>query len=87
MELLGFSVSLYWSFVVLMEEEDARQQVAEATTGAANSNMEGAVDGGGRDLESNPLNEPLLKRSRTLSSTPLAIVGAKVSHIESLDYE
>lgn len=30
---------------------------------------------------------PLLKRQRTLSSTPLAMVGAKVSHIESLDYE
>ncbi|KAA0056578.1 hypothetical protein IC582_004410 [Cucumis melo] len=40
-----------------------------------------------RDPESNPLNQPLLKRSRTLSSSPLAIVGAKVSLIESLDYE
>ncbi|XP_014509989.1 chloride channel protein CLC-b [Vigna radiata var. radiata] len=40
-----------------------------------------------RDPESNPLNEPLLKRNRTLSSNPLALVGAKVSYIESLDYE
>ncbi|CAL1391446.1 unnamed protein product [Linum trigynum] len=42
-----------------------------------------------RDPESNSstLQEPLLKRNRTLSSTPLAIVGTKVSHIESLDYE
>ncbi|GMI86853.1 chloride channel B [Hibiscus trionum] len=40
-----------------------------------------------RDPESNSLRQPLLKRSRTLSSTPLALVGAKVSHIESLDYE
>ncbi|XP_012459445.1 chloride channel protein CLC-b [Gossypium raimondii] len=41
----------------------------------------------GRDPESNSLRQPLLKRNRTLSSTPLALVGAKVSHIESLDYE
>lgn len=40
-----------------------------------------------RDPESNSLHQPLLKRSPTLSSNPLAIVGAKVSHIESLDYE
>ncbi|KAF7819438.1 Chloride channel protein CLC-b [Senna tora] len=40
-----------------------------------------------RDPESNSLNQPLLKRNRTLSSTPLALVGAKVSYIESLDYE
>ncbi|KAA8530108.1 hypothetical protein F0562_004818 [Nyssa sinensis] len=39
------------------------------------------------DPESNSLHRPLLKRNRTLSSNPLAIVGAKVSHIESLDYE
>lgn len=35
----------------------------------------------------NPLHQPLLKRNRTLSSNPLALVGAKVSYIESLDYE
>ncbi|KAG4193541.1 hypothetical protein ERO13_A07G227500v2 [Gossypium hirsutum] len=41
-----------------------------------------------RDPESNSsLSEPLLKRNRTLSSNPLALVGATVSHIESLDYE
>ncbi|XP_047983526.1 chloride channel protein CLC-a-like [Salvia hispanica] len=39
------------------------------------------------DPESNDLHHPLLKRNRTLSSSPLAIVGTKVSHIESLDYE
>ncbi|KAK7377691.1 hypothetical protein VNO80_03121 [Phaseolus coccineus] len=39
------------------------------------------------DPESNTLNEPLLKRNRTLSSNPLALVGEKVSYIESLDYE
>ncbi|KAM3364090.1 chloride channel protein CLC-a-like [Capsicum galapagoense] len=37
-----------------------------------------------RDTESNC---SLLKRNQTLSSTSIAIVGAKVSHIESLDYE
>ncbi|KAJ1375655.1 Chloride channel, voltage gated [Sesbania bispinosa] len=39
------------------------------------------------DPESNQLNQPLLKRNRTLSSNPLALVGEKVSYIESLDYE
>ncbi|CAN8272926.1 unnamed protein product [Cochlearia groenlandica] len=39
------------------------------------------------DPENNILNQPLLKRHRTLSSTPLALVGTKVSYIESLDYE
>ncbi|TKY46394.1 Chloride channel protein CLC-b [Spatholobus suberectus] len=49
-----------------------------------NDNMEEEVE---RDPESNPLNQPLLKRNKTLSSNPLALVGAKVSYIESLDYE
>ncbi|KAF4385750.1 hypothetical protein F8388_010306 [Cannabis sativa] len=40
-----------------------------------------------RESETNPLCQTLLKRNRTLSSNPLAIVGTKVSHIESLDYE
>ncbi|XP_051140859.1 chloride channel protein CLC-b-like [Andrographis paniculata] len=40
-----------------------------------------------QDPESNNLHQPLLKRNRTLSSSPLAIVGTKVSYIESLDYE
>ncbi|GMI67476.1 chloride channel B [Hibiscus trionum] len=39
------------------------------------------------DEESNSLNQPLLKRNTTLSTNPLALVGASVSHIESLDYE
>jgi chloride channel 7 len=33
------------------------------------------------------LEQPLLKRSATLTASHLALVGAKVSHIESLDYE
>ncbi|XP_020246030.1 chloride channel protein CLC-a-like isoform X2 [Asparagus officinalis] len=41
-----------------------------------------------RDVEcNNSLNEPLLKRSPTLTGSHLAMVGAKISHIESLDYE
>lgn len=44
-------------------------------------------NGEGGDTESNTLNQPLVKANRTLSSTPLALVGAKVSYIESLDYE
>lgn len=47
------------------------------------------VEGDGGDPESNhsSLHQPLLKRSPTLSSNPMAMIGAKVSHIESLDYE
>ncbi|XP_064986125.1 chloride channel protein CLC-a-like [Musa acuminata AAA Group] len=47
------------------------------------------VDGGEGELdpESNSLQQPLLKRSPTLTSSHYAMVGAKVSHIESLDYE
>lgn len=60
-------------------EKESSQFIAEATT---TQNMEGEAD-----EESNPLNQPLLKRSRTLSSNPLAMVGDKVSYIESLDYE
>lgn len=58
-------------------EEDGNLQIG-------NSNYNGEEEG---DPESNTLNQPLLKRHRTLSSTPLALVGTKVSHIESLDYE
>ncbi|KAJ3671890.1 hypothetical protein LUZ60_007969 [Juncus effusus] len=41
------------------------------------------------DLESDTLHTPLLKKRRNggLSASHLAMVGAKVSHIESLDYE
>ncbi|KAL0014548.1 hypothetical protein SO802_001617 [Lithocarpus litseifolius] len=60
-------------------EKESSQFIADATT---TQNMEGEAD-----EESNPLNQPLLKRSRTLSSNSQAMVGAKVSYIESLDYE
>ncbi|RVX06794.1 Chloride channel protein CLC-b [Vitis vinifera] len=82
-ELLGFSVSAIFHCL----------DGGRSKPGCRNNNHHHHLKRGGsrrgeeRDLESNPLNQPLLKRSRTLSSNPLAIVGAKVSHIESLDYE
>ncbi|KAL0450791.1 UNVERIFIED_CONTAM: Chloride channel protein CLC-b [Sesamum latifolium] len=55
---------------------------------AESANMEGPEEEEEEDdPECNNLHHPLLKRNRTLSSSPLAIVGAKVSYIESLDYE
>ncbi|XP_057491074.1 chloride channel protein CLC-b-like [Actinidia eriantha] len=63
--------------------EDDLRNTAKATT---TYNMEAQANEE-RDPESNSLHQPLLKRNRTLSSTPLAMVGSKVSHIESLDYE
>ncbi|XP_015066133.1 chloride channel protein CLC-b [Solanum pennellii] len=57
--------------------------VEEATT----NDINGQLNEEERDPESNSLRQPLLKRNRTLSSSPFALVGAKVSHIESLDYE
>lgn len=41
------------------------------------------------DPERSTLHRPLLKENQTLSSNSIAVVGvgAKVSHIESLDYE
>ncbi|CAI9090201.1 OLC1v1024927C1 [Oldenlandia corymbosa var. corymbosa] len=57
-----------------------------AVTASLNDEQEHSENG--RDLESNSLHQPLLlKRNKTLSSSPLAMVGAKVSYIESLDYE
>ncbi|KAL0377300.1 UNVERIFIED_CONTAM: Chloride channel protein CLC-a [Sesamum radiatum] len=54
---------------------------------AESANMEGPEEEEEDDPECNNLHHSLLKRNRTLSSSPLAIVGAKVSYIESLDYE
>lgn len=60
----------------------------EEQTQATRSYMEGQeADEEQGDPGSNSLHTPLLKRNLTLSSNPLAMVGAKVSHIESLDYE
>ncbi|EER90148.1 chloride channel protein CLC-a [Sorghum bicolor] len=46
-----------------------------------------STGGGGDGNGISSLEQPLLKRSTTLTASHLAIVGAKVSHIESLDYE
>lgn len=67
-------------------EKNSNQCAAESA--AIPLNMEGeSNDGEERDPESISLSQPLLRRNRTLSSSPLAMVGAKVSYIESLDYE
>lgn len=66
--------------------EEDQTQFAQAPN---NLIMEGqeADEEQGDPHNNNSLHTPLLKRNLTLSSTPLAMVGAKVSHIESLDYE
>lgn len=51
------------------------------------NNSSGQTEEDAKDPESNSLHQPLLKRNTTISSTQLAMVGAKVSFIESLDYE
>lgn len=62
--------------------EENQSNLAEAAT----TPME--VDGDEeRDPEGNCLEQPLLKRSPTLTTNHLAMVGEKVSYIESLDYE
>ncbi|KAK6912987.1 CBS domain [Dillenia turbinata] len=72
----------------MMDEEKGKSAEPTTTTTTTRVNMDREdVDGEERDPEANPLNEPLLKRSRTISSSHLAMVGAKVSRIESLDYE
>nr|UTD53585.1 chloride channel B [Casuarina glauca] len=64
--------------------EEKSSQFTEVETA---HDMDGEVGEEEIDPESNSLNQPLLRRSRTMSSNPLAMVGAKVSYIESLDYE
>lgn len=68
-----------------MMDENGNMSAEAETDNIVGSFEENSEDQ--RDPESNDLHQPLLKRSRTLSSNPLAIVGTKVSHIESLDYE
>lgn len=67
-----------------MEEEQSPRLAGEPTTTAAVDDPEDpeSTGNGIRSLE-----QPLLKRSNTLTASHLAMVGAKVSHIESLDYE
>ncbi|KAL0792684.1 hypothetical protein Bca101_064061 [Brassica carinata] len=61
--------------------------MGEVTNHIGNSSNYNGEEEEQGDAESNTLNQPLVKANRTLSSTPLALVGTKVSHIESLDYE
>ncbi|CAN6360813.1 unnamed protein product [Urochloa humidicola] len=82
-----------------MEEEQSRRPADEAAAEVSpapelecknEDRVEDPEDpasttGNGNGISS--LEQPLLKRSTTLTASHLAIVGAKVSHIESLDYE
>lgn len=70
-----------------MEEEDSSKVAETATEDSMEGEASPSADENERDPESNSIHQPLLRRNRTLSSNPLAMVGAKVSHIESLDYE
>ncbi|KAH0984569.1 hypothetical protein GBA52_011746 [Prunus armeniaca] len=83
---LCLSLSLCLQLPLGSMEENSNQCAAESA--AIPLNMEGeSNDGEERDPEKHftePTNPP---ENRTLSSSPLAIVGAKVSYIESLDYE
>lgn len=65
-----------------MEEDPKQGEESAAANGMAEESHD--VE---RDPGSHSLNQPLLKRHRTLSSNPLAMVGTKVSKLESLDYE
>ncbi|KAJ1277459.1 hypothetical protein BS78_04G005800 [Paspalum vaginatum] len=79
----------------MTEEEQSRGRLAGAEPGPpAPPELECKNDYAGvEDPEStaggisSSLEQPLLKRSTTLTASHLALVGAKVSHIESLDYE
>uniref|UniRef100_A0A0D9XYZ6 Uncharacterized protein n=1 Tax=Leersia perrieri TaxID=77586 RepID=A0A0D9XYZ6_9ORYZ len=71
-----------------MEEEQSPRLPA---TGEPERKHEDAVvdaeDPGSTCNGASSLEQPLLKRSNTLTASHLAMVGAKVSRIESLDYE
>ncbi|KAK0590180.1 hypothetical protein LWI29_023623 [Acer saccharum] len=75
---------------ISMEEDSSERPKAATATPEASDMDETQVNEEEVDPESNcsVLHQPLLlKRNKTLSSNPLALVGTKVSHIESLDYE
>ncbi|XP_073117483.1 chloride channel protein CLC-b-like [Elaeis guineensis] len=65
--------------------EETSKLIPEPTTAAADLEVDGEEDE--QDPESHSLHQPLLKRTPTLTTHHLAMVGAKISHIESLDYE
>lgn len=66
----------------VIDDETTRCSVTQQSMEADEADANGEAD-----LENNSLHQPLLKRNRTLSASHLAMVGAKVSYIESLDYE
>uniref|UniRef100_M8BP43 Chloride channel protein n=1 Tax=Aegilops tauschii TaxID=37682 RepID=M8BP43_AEGTA len=73
-----------------MEEDQSRGLgLAGETPGLKHGNgvSNSSEDPGSAGDGISSLEKPLLKRSNTLTSSHLAMVGAKVSHIESLDYE
>jgi chloride channel 7 len=70
--------------------EEDRGPGETPTTPGLDKHDNGVNDDNPEDPGSNgisSLEQPLLKRSNTLTASHLAMVGAKVSHIESLDYE
>ncbi|KAH9616502.1 hypothetical protein KSS87_009375 [Heliosperma pusillum] len=67
-------------------EETASSKTINTERMESDDHQNGEAISGSIDLEYN-IHQPLLKRNRTLSASHLAMVGAKVSHIESLDYE
>lgn len=82
----------------MAEEQSSRPAGEPATEPCPAPEQECKNEDGVQDLEDpestggdgngiTSLEQPLLKRSPTLTASHLAIVGAKVSHIESLDYE
>jgi chloride channel 7 len=67
--------------------ENDPNTLAETNNTSTTNNMEEQTSQQEPDPESNSLHQPLLRRNKTLSSSPLALIGTKVSYIESLDYE
>ncbi|KAK1677078.1 hypothetical protein QYE76_037926 [Lolium multiflorum] len=71
--------------------EDEQSAGATATTSGLGKHDNGVHDNpevlGSTSNGISSLEQPLLRRNTTLTANHLAIVGAKVSHIESLDYE
>ncbi|KAM7278858.1 hypothetical protein ACFE04_005992 [Oxalis oulophora] len=80
-----------------MEEENSSKEAANKPNNNNNNNnnnmeeendVEEEAAEGCNSNNTCTLQQPLLlKRNRTLSSNPLALIGTKVSYIESLDYE
>ncbi|XP_038986919.1 chloride channel protein CLC-b-like isoform X4 [Phoenix dactylifera] len=64
--------------------EETSKLIPEPTTAVADLEVDEEDE---QDPESNSLHQRLLGRTPTLTTNHLAMVGAKVSHIESLDYE